>query len=98
MINTFHLHYDVDSAGDFNAVVSALAMKEGPFSRTKVKNYTTDVTEALLLNPNYLNPFAGGTAEDLTNVIFISGLQPIGFRKSVSQFGTKDVDTSYEAM
>ena len=94
----FDLHYDVDTAGDFNTVLSTLAMKQGPFSRTKVKNYSTDFIEALLLNPNYIDPFAGGTTEELINIIFISGLQPLGFRKRVSQFGTKDVDSSYDAI
>ena len=96
--NIFDLHYDVDTAGNFNAVLSALAMKESPFNRTKLENYATDFTEALLLNPTFLDPFSGGTTEELINLIFISGLQPVGFRTRVSQFGTKEIDMTYEAI
>ena len=96
--NIFDLHYDVDIAGNYNVVLSALAMKEGPFNRTKVENYATDFTEALLIHPTFSDPFAGGTTEELINVIFIAGLQPMGFRQRVSQFGSKEVDTTYEAI
>ena len=92
--NIFDVHYNIDTAGNFNDVLSALAMKEGPFNRTKVENYATDFTEALLRHPTFLDPIAGGTTKVLIDDIFLSGLQPAGFRAKVKQFGTKEVDAS----
>ena len=55
--NIFDLNCDVDAAGNYTSVLSALTMKESPFNRTKIENYATDFTEALLLNPTFLDPF-----------------------------------------
>ena len=97
--NIFDVHFHVDKASDYESVLLALAMKEGGgFNRTKIENYTTDFLEALLLNPTYRDPFHGGTTDELLNEIFIAGLQPVGFRKRISKFGTKDIDSTYDAV
>ena len=96
--NFFDVHYDVDVAGNYSSVLSALTMKEILFNRTNIENYATEFTEALILHPTFLDPFAGGTTEEKINIIFMNGLQPEGFRNRTIQFGSKAVDTTYEAI
>ena len=79
-------------------IIMSIQLKGRSFRQDEGRFFKADFIEALLLHPNYIDPFAGGTTEELINIIFISGLQPLGFRKRVSQFGTKDVDSSYDAI
>ena len=63
--NILDAHYNVDVGGNYNAVISLLAMKEGPFNEAKDENYAIDFTKALLLDSIFINPFSGGTTEEL---------------------------------
>ena len=73
-------------------------MKPKAFLRADVENYMTNITNALIQNPNIENPLAGGAHKKAINAIFLQGLHPEYFRLQLAKFCTESVDDSCDAI